>query len=121
MKRVRAKTGTFKSISVQVLIVAVLSSLIVAVMTGGLLHGQNANVKVTRETSNRKASQVRESPKTFDYVELLDGKHWFVAESDRVLKTQDRGHTWIQAYRKKAATNAEEQVQGQIGRASCRE
>lgn len=112
MKRVRAKTGTFKSISVQVLIVAVLSSLILAVMTGCLLHGQNANVNVTRETSNRKASQVRESPKTFDYVELLDGKHWFVAESDRVLKTQDRGHTWIQAYRKKAATNAEEQVQG---------
>src|SRR5690349_7422973 len=112
MKKVRARIGTFRRISVQVLIVIVLSSLILWVMAGYLCHGPSAKMNVPRGTTNNQTSQVQQFPKTFDYVELLDGKHWLVAESDRVLKTQDRGHTWIQAYPTNAETNAEDRVQG---------
>src|SRR5687768_7253936 len=45
-------------------------------------------------------------PTSFNYVELFDRNHWLVAESNRLLKTEDAGRKWTQTYTVTAATAA---------------
>lgn len=112
MRNVRAKTDTLKNICPRSLIIVVVGSLILSMTPSCLLRGNSTNRNVPKEGNNDKTSQVQEFPQTFDHVELLDAKHWIVAESLRVLKTQDGGHTWIRIYEPKTQTDAEDRVQG---------
>jgi photosystem II stability/assembly factor-like uncharacterized protein len=52
------------------------------------------------------------SPTSFDYVELFDRGHWLVAESNRLLKTEDAGHKWTQKYTVTPATDEANKIQG---------
>jgi len=45
-------------------------------------------------------------------VELFDRSHWWVAESNRLLKTEDAGHEWTQTYTVTPPTDDGHNIQG---------
>jgi photosystem II stability/assembly factor-like uncharacterized protein len=45
-------------------------------------------------------------------VELFDRNHWLVADSNRLLKTEDAGRKWTQTYTVNAATDKANAIQG---------
>jgi len=52
------------------------------------------------------------SPTSFDYVELFDRSHWLVAQSNRLLETEDGGHKWTLKYNVIPANDEAHKIQG---------
>lgn len=62
-------------------------------------------------------SKVNESastngPRSFEHLQLLDGEHWFVADSIILWKTDDGGRSWSMSYKPKPERDVRVYIRG---------
>lgn len=57
-------------------------------------------------------SDLAQFPTQFEHVELLDRNHWFVADSERLWKSDDGGLKWTQSHNGKIEEHRRQRING---------
>jgi photosystem II stability/assembly factor-like uncharacterized protein len=81
------------------------------ILTGNSISNQETNPPTVKgQAIAQPTGQL--SPRSFEYVELIDRSHWLVAESNRLLRTEDGGRNWTQMYMLTPPTDDGDKIQG---------
>jgi len=87
---------------------------LLGVNSGCILTGKGTSKQPTNTPTIQGrsiAEPTSPSPTSFDHVELFDSSHWLVAESNRLLRTEDGGRKWTQTYTVVPPTDDDHKIQ----------